>query len=148
MYNRSSFGIVECTSECRTKSRHGLDCTAFVRTLGDMNRLSADRRASIVAALCEGNGVRATARLTGSNKETVMKVLVEVGEFASAYQDIAHRDLRTARVEADEIWAFVGAKQRRAVRPGDGDIWTFTAVDADTRLMVSWLVGPRSIENA
>jgi hypothetical protein len=106
-----------------------------------MNKLSADRRAAIVAALCEGNGIRATARLTGSNKETVMKVLVEVGEFASAYQDVAHRSLKTTRAEADEIWAFVGAKQRRAVRAGDGDIWTFTAIDADTKLMVLWYRG-------
>jgi IS1 family transposase len=113
-----------------------------------MNKLSAERRAAIVAALCEGNGIRATGRLTGSNKETVMRVLVEVGEFASAYQDIAHRSLPTTRVEADEIWAFVGAKQRRAIRPGDGDIWTFTAIDADTKLMMSWLVGPRTQENA
>jgi hypothetical protein len=71
-----------------------------------------------------------------------------VGEFASAYQDLAHRGLKTARVEADEIWAFVGAKQRRAVRPGDGDIWTFTAVDADSKLMLTWLVGGRTQENA
>lgn len=113
-----------------------------------MNKLSADRRAAILRALCEGNGIRTTARLTGANKETVMKVLVEAGEFASGYQDIRHRNLNTERVEADEIWAFVGAKQKRAVRPGDGDIWTFTAIDADTRLMMSWLVGPRSIENA
>ena len=72
-----------------------------------------------------------------------MKLMVEAGEFASAYQDIAHRKLTTTRVEADEIWAFVGAKQRRAVRPGDGYIWTFTAVDADSKLILSWLVGPR-----
>ena len=71
-----------------------------------------------------------------------------MGEFASAYQDLAHRGLKTARVEADEIWAFVGAKQRRAVRPGDGDIWTFTAVDADSKLMLTWLVGGRTQENA
>jgi IS1 family transposase len=113
-----------------------------------MNKLSADRRAAVLRALCEGNGIRATARLTGANKETVMKLMVEAGEFASTYQDIAHRNLPTTIVQADEIWAFVGAKQRRAVRPGDGDVWTFTAIDADTKLMMSWLVGPRSIENA
>ncbi|HZW07778.1 MAG TPA: IS1 family transposase, partial [Phycisphaerales bacterium] len=113
-----------------------------------MNRLSPERRAAILRALCEGNGIRTTARLTGANKETVMKILVEAGEFASGYQNLRHRSLKTARVEADEIWAFVGAKQKRAVRPGDGDIWTFTALDADTRLMVTWLVGPRSVENA
>jgi IS1 family transposase len=113
-----------------------------------MNRLSAERRAAVIRSLCEGNGIRSTARLTGCNKETVMKILVEAGEFASGYQDIRHQSLKTARVEADEIWAFVGAKQRRALRPGDGDIWTFTAIDADTRLMVSWLVGGRTVENA
>jgi IS1 family transposase len=113
-----------------------------------MNKLSHTRRAAILRALCEGNGIRATARLTGSNKDTVMKLLVEAGEFASAYQDVAHRNLTTTRVEADEIWAFVGAKQRRAIRPGDGDIWTFTALDADSRLMLTWLVGSRSQESA
>lgn len=113
-----------------------------------MNKLSADRRAAIINALCEGNSIRATARLTGANKETVMKLLVEAGEFASVYQDIAHRNLKTTRVESDEIWAFVGAKQRRAVRSGDGDIWTFTALDADSKLILSWLVGARNQENA
>jgi IS1 family transposase len=113
-----------------------------------MNKLSDARRAAIIAALCEGNGIRTTARLTGSNKETVMKMLVEAGEFASTYQDIAHRNLPATVVQADEIWAFVGAKQRRAVRSGDGDIWTFTAIDADTKFMMSWLVGHRSVENA
>jgi IS1 family transposase len=113
-----------------------------------MNKLPLARRAAILRALCEGNGIRATARLTGSNKDTVMKLLVEAGEFASVYQDVAHRNLKTVRVEADEIWAFVGAKQRRAKRAGDGDIWTFTALDADSRLMVTWLVGSRSQESA
>ena len=112
-----------------------------------MNRLSDERRAAIINALCEGNSIRATDRLTSSNKDTVMKLLVEAGEFASVYQDMTHRNLKTERVEADEIWAFVGAKQRRAVRPGDGDIWTFTAMDSDSKLILSWLVGPRMQEN-
>lgn len=77
-----------------------------------------------------------------------MKLLVEAGEFASDFQDRRFRGLSTVRVEADEIWAFVGAKQRRAVRESDGDIWTFTAIDADSKLMLSWLVGPRNPENA
>jgi IS1 family transposase len=113
-----------------------------------MNKVSVDRRAAILRALCEGNGIRSTARLTGANKETVMKLLVEAGEFASAYQNMLHRNFRTTRVEADEIWTFVGAKQRRAVRPGDGDTWTFTALDADSRLIMTWLVGPRGQESA
>jgi IS1 family transposase len=113
-----------------------------------MNQLSDAKRAAILRALCEGNSIRATCRLTGAAKATVLRLLVEVGEFCSGYQDWALRNLPTVRVEADEIWAFVGAKARRATRPGDGDIWTFTAIDADTKLMVTWLVGPRSADNA
>jgi IS1 family transposase len=113
-----------------------------------MNKLTDVRRTAIMKALVEGNSIRATCRLTGAAKATVLKLLVEVGEFCSGYQDYALRNLRTERVEADEIWAFVGAKQRRAVRTGDGDIWTFTAIDADSKLMVTWLVGARNPENA
>ncbi len=113
-----------------------------------MNRLTDTRRAAIIKCLAEGSSVRASARITGTAKATVLKLLVEVGEFCSTYQDHVLRGLPSTRIEADEFWAFVGAKQRRAVRPGDGDIWTFTAVDADSKLIVSWLVGSRSQENA
>lgn len=113
-----------------------------------MNQLTPAKRAAILRALCEGNSIRATCRLTGAAKATVLKLLVEVGEFCSGYQDWALRNLSTLRVEADEIWAFVGAKQKRAVRAGDGDIWTFTAIDADSKLMITWLVGPRNADNA
>ena len=85
-----------------------------------MNRLSLSRRAAIIRALVEGNSIRATARLTGTAKATVLKLLVELGEFCSVYQDHVLRNLPTKRVEADEIWAFVGAKQKRAQRDGDG----------------------------
>ncbi|MGE0552939.1 MAG: IS1 family transposase [Gemmatimonadales bacterium] len=113
-----------------------------------MNKLTPARRAAILRALVEGNSVRATARLTDSAKATVLKLLIEAGEFASYYQDRIIRGLATTRVEADEIWAFVGAKQKRARRQGDGDIWTFTAIDADSKLMITWLVGARNTENA
>jgi IS1 family transposase len=109
-----------------------------------MNVLRLERRAAILRALVEGNSVRATARLTDSAKATVLKLLVEVGEFCSIYQDHAVRNLTTARIEADEIWAFVGAKQKNATKAGQGDIWTYTAIDADSKLMISWLVGPRN----
>jgi IS1 family transposase len=113
-----------------------------------MNKLSVARRSAIIRVLVEGNSVRSTARITGAAKATVLKLLVEVGEFCSVYQDHALRNLTTKRIEADEIWAFVGAKETNAKREGDGDIWTFTAIDADSKLMVSWLVGDRSAENA
>lgn len=77
-----------------------------------------------------------------------MVITGEVGEFCSIYQDHRLRNLPSIRIEADEIWAFVGAKQRNAVRSGDGDIWTFTGIDADTKLVLSWLVGGRNVDNA
>lgn len=88
--------------------------------------------------------MRATARLTDSAKATVLKLLVEVGEFCSVYQDHALRNLTTTRVEADELWAYVGAKEKNATKAGQGDLWTYTAIDADSKLMISWLVGPRN----
>jgi IS1 family transposase len=113
-----------------------------------MNKLTDAKRTAILKALVEGNSIRATCRLTGAAKATVLKLLVEVGKFCSEYQDLVLRNLSTTRVEADELWAYVGAKQRRAVRAGDGDIWTYTAIDADSKLMITWLVGARNTENA
>jgi IS1 family transposase len=77
----------------------------------------------------------------------VLRLLVEVGEFCSVYQDHALQNLKTKRVEAAEIWAFVGAKAKNATTAAQGDIWTYTALDADSRLMISWLVGPRNSQN-
>jgi len=113
-----------------------------------MNKLTIERRAAIIRVLVEGNSIRATARLTGTAKATVLKLLVELGEFCSVYQDHVLRNLPSARIEADEIWAFCGAKARNATQDGHGDVWTFTALDSDSKLMVSWLVGARTTENA
>jgi IS1 family transposase len=112
-----------------------------------MNKLNTASRAAIIRALVEGNSVRATARLTGTAKATVLKLLVEIGEFCSIYQDHTLRNLRCERVEADEIWSFVGAKAKNARKEGQGDLWTYTAICADSKLMVSWLVGPRNHAN-
>lgn len=109
-----------------------------------MNRLDNTRRANVVRALVDGSSVRATARMCGVDKDTVLRILVEVGEFCSIYQDITLTNLPCTRIEADEIWSFVGAKAANATQPGQGDLWTFTALCADTKLAVSWLVGPRS----
>ncbi len=113
-----------------------------------MNVLSLEQRTRVLAALVEGNSVRSTVRMTGVSKGAILRLLVEVGEFLSIYQDIMLRDLPCRRIEADEIWSFCGAKQRNATKEGQGDIWTFTAIDADTKLMVSWLVGPRNQSTA
>jgi len=109
-----------------------------------MNKLGVERRAAILRALVEGGSVRSVARLTGSDKDTVLRVLVEVGEFSSLYQYHAHRNLKCKRIEADEIWAYCGAKQRNATKDGQGDLWTFTAIDADSKFIVSYLVGKRT----
>lgn len=108
-----------------------------------MNVLSVARRAAVLRALVDGASVRAVSRMTRTDKDTVLRILVEVGEFCSTYQHYAIRDLDTTVVEADEIWSFVGAKAANATKDGQGDIWTWTAIDADTKLAISWLVGAR-----
>ncbi len=86
--------------------------------------------------------------MVGVSKTTVLRLLVDVGRFCAIYQGKKLRNLPCRSVQADELWAFVGAKQRNAKKPGDGDVWTFVAMCADTKLAVSWLVGERSMENA
>ena len=113
-----------------------------------MNILPLAKRAAIVRSLVEGNSIRATARLCATSKATVLKLLVELGEFCSAYQFYKLANLPTKRVEVDEIWAFVGAKAKNATKDGQGDIWTFTALDADSKLMISWMVGQRRLDDA
>src|SRR2546423_9858634 len=117
-------------------------------TLILMNVLTQAKQAAILKALTEGSSIRSTARMIGVSKTTVLRLLVDLGQFCAIYQREKLRNLPCRSIQADEIWAFVGAKQRHAKRAGDGDIWTFTALDADTKLMVSWLVGQRSGENA
>ena len=117
-----------------------------------MNRLSTERRAQVIAALTEGLSIRATCRLTGVARETVNSLLLDVGAAVSRYMDVAFRNLAPARIEADEIWAFVGSKDRNVPEgceddPNYGSIWTWIALDADTKLVPCWVVGDRSIED-
>lgn len=113
-----------------------------------MNKLPMAKRAAIVRALTEGMAVRATARMMGVSKDTVLKLLVELGDFCSVYQYHRLRELNTTRIEVDEIWAFCGAKAKNAKQIGHGDIWTYTAIDAESKLMISWLVGERNADVA
>lgn len=114
------------------------------RIVYPMNKLSLSRRAAVVRGLADGASVRAVARMTGTDKDTVLRILVEVGEFCSTYQNIVLRNLPCTRVEADEIWEFCGAKVKNATKAGQGDLWTYTAICADTKLLFSWMVGTRS----
>ena len=109
-----------------------------------MNRLSNERRAELLTLLTEGVGINAAARISDAAHTTVLRLLAEAGQFCSIYQDVRLRNLRCCRIEADEIWSFVGSKQKNATRPGQGDLWTFTALDPDSKLMVAWAVGARA----
>ena len=118
-----------------------------------MNRLSRAERAQIIRALVEGNSLRSTVRITGFALNTITKLLVELGNACAAYQDAHLHDLPASRIECDEIWAFCYAKARNVPEehrgePGYGDVWTWTALDPDTKLMCSWLVGDRDTESA
>ncbi len=115
------------------------------------NILKVEKRVQIVAALTEGNGIRATARMVGCSKNTVVKLLGELGYACAAYQDKALRNLPCKRIQADEIWSFIQKKQKN-VRGDEeqwvGDVWTWTAICADTKLIVSYLIGSRSTDVA
>lgn len=113
-----------------------------------MNKLTTQKRAQILGMLCEGMSLRATSRLADVSINTVTKLLVDVGTACAAYQDDALRNLNCKRVQVDEIWSFTYAKAKNvktavAAPEGAGDTWTWTAIDADSKLIVSWLVGGR-----
>lgn len=118
-----------------------------------MNTLNTERRVQIVKCLVEGNSIRSTVRMTGASKNTIVKLLVDLGTVCSAYQNEAVRNLSCKLIQCDEIWSFVGAKEKNATveqkeDKGYGDVWTWTAIDAETKLVVSWFVGDRSAESA
>jgi hypothetical protein len=118
-----------------------------------INRLSTEKRAQIIGCLVEGMSIRGTVRVTGASKNTITKLLVDLGEACSEYQDKTLRDLPCKVVQCDEIWSFCYAKQKNVPEEhqgtfGYGDVWTWTAIDADTKLVPSWLVGERTTDDA
>jgi hypothetical protein len=118
-----------------------------------MNKLDRDIRAKILELLCEGMSIRAITRFMGVGKNTVARLLVDAGVACAAYQDRVLRNLPCKRVQVDEIWSFVYAKhmnlKNAKAAPRDaGDIWTSTAICADTKLMASWYVGDRTSTSA
>lgn len=118
-----------------------------------MRKLPASERARCLHLLCEGNSIRAVTRLTGVSKTTVTKLVVDAGQAAAWYQDRVFQNLTCKRLQLDEVWGFVGAKQANASpeakRAGQaGDVWLWVATDADTKLVPSWFVGSRDSEAA
>jgi IS1 family transposase len=116
----------------------------------NMNRLANDERVRVVAALVEGNSIRSTSRMTGIARNTVTKLLVDLGAACMKFHDEHVRNIRVRRLQCDEIWAYVGAKaknvsiERKEI--GWGDVWTWVGIDADTKLVVSYLVGGRGAD--
>lgn len=118
-----------------------------------MNKLDNKRRAQIITALVEGCSIRATSRMTSASKNTIIKLLEDVGEACSLYQDEVMRNLPCRRLECDEIWSFCNAKQKNVAPAnhgilGYGDVWTWVAIDADTKIVPCWHVGRRDANAA
>ncbi len=117
-----------------------------------MNRLSNEDRSRVLACLVEGNSIRATVRITGIAKRTVSRLVVELGEACERFADQAMQNLTCQSLQCDEIWAFVGAKEKNATeeqkRDGWGDAWTWVAIDPVTKLIPQWWIGDRSAESA
>lgn len=115
-----------------------------------MNKLTSAERAKILHLLCEGSSIRAVERVTGVNKITITKLLVDAGQVCFDYHDANVRNVPSTRVQCDEIWSFCYAKKRnvktaKAAPEGAGDVWTWTAIDADSKLIISYLVGERDV---
>jgi IS1 family transposase len=112
-----------------------------------VNKLTIDDRKRVVAALVEGNSLRAVTRMTGVHRTTIMKLLCDLGRACSEYQDKAFRNLSCKRVQCDEIWSFVYAKEKNCLAEhkakGAGDIWTWVALDPDSKLVPCWFIGQR-----
>ncbi len=114
-----------------------------------MNKLNKEKRVQVLASLVEGNSIRSTSRMTGAARNSVTKLLVDAGMACAEYQDKALRNLTCNKIQCDEIWSFCYAKQANVPKDkknqfGFGDVWTWVALDPDSKLVVSWLVGLRN----
>lgn len=117
-----------------------------------MNTLSLSQKVAVISSLVEGNSIRATVRMTGVAKGTVTRLLESVGKACADYQDVMLRDLPCKNIQCDEIWSFCYAKEKNVPKDlkgkyGYGNVWTWTAIDADTKLVPSWHVGSRDAQD-
>src|SRR5438105_6542036 len=118
-----------------------------------MNKLPLEKRVQILSMLCEGSSMRSISRVADVSINTVAKLLVDAGKACAAFHDEKVRDVKARRVQVDEIWSFTYAKQKNvpAAKRQDlayGDTWTWTAIDAESKLIISWLVGGRDSDYA
>jgi len=117
-----------------------------------MNQLSNEQRAQVIAALVEGNSIRSICRMFNVGKNTVARLLIQAGAACARYQDTHLRNLQSQRIQCDEIWSYIGAKDKNIREEqkvfGKGSVWTWTALDADTKLICTWMIGNRDGEAA
>jgi IS1 family transposase len=127
-----------------------LDRLSILYYLCYMNALSTEKKAQILRLLVEGTSIRAITRITGASKNTVTKLLVDIGKACQGFHNQGVVKVKAERVQCDEIWAFVGCKEKAKEKgaKGDGDVWTWVGIDADTKLVISWLVGDRDADAA
>lgn len=114
-----------------------------------MNKLNKEKRVQVLASLVEGNSIRSTSRMTGVARNSVTKLLIDAGIACAEYQDKTLKNLTCKKIQCDEIWSFCYAKQANVPKDkknqfGFGDVWTWVALDPDSKLVVSWLVGLRN----
>jgi IS1 family transposase len=126
-----------------------LDNVDYFDQIESMNKLPVETRVQILSMLCEGSSMRSVSRITGVSFNTVVKLLIDAGHACAAFHDATVRGITAKSIQADEIWSFSYAKQKnvkfaKAAPEGAGDVWTWTAIDADSKLIVSWHVGDRS----
>lgn len=129
-----------------------LDRLSILAYLCTMNQLPLEKRVQIITLLVEGNSLRATSRISGCSINTVTKLLVDVGRACIDFHNNTVKGIEARRVQCDEIWSFVYAKDKNATETqkedGAGDVWTWVGIDADSKLVISWLVGSRDAESA
>jgi len=118
-----------------------------------MNKLSREKQSRVIAALVEGCSINSIARMTGATKVTILKLLAQLGPACADYQDRTLRNLTCKRVQCDEVWQFCYAKEKNVPKKfkghfGYGDVWTWVAIDADTKLIPSWTLGNRDARTA
>jgi hypothetical protein len=113
-----------------------------------MIKLSLEKQVQIINLLVNGNSLRAASRITGASINTVTKVLLEVGKACQDFHNETVKEVLTKAIHCDEIWSFVPAKKNTPEEMRDDDVWTWTGIDPDTKLIVSWLVGDRSVDTA
>src|SRR5450432_1562978 len=127
-----------------------LDRSRINSYIYNMNTLPTEKRVQIINLLVEGTSMRAASRIADVSINTISKLLIEVGQACQLFHDETVRNVQAKRVQADEIWSFVGSKENNKPqdKEGYGDAWTFVGIDSDTKLVISWLLGDRDIDTA